>query len=117
MCKAIKVVISVVLFTLISGCTSLNELKTSRSGTAEWDFDHNVQFRQTKLAEKKFQLEVVPNNNVPFERLASFLIRKSYSLCGGYHYKLEMIKGIEEFNDKLAMPHYIFSSLTAKVEC
>jgi hypothetical protein len=54
---------------------------------------------------------------VPFERLASFLIRKSYSLCGNYHYKLEMIKGIEEFNDKEAMPHYIFPSLTAKVEC
>jgi len=117
MYKVIKVVIPVVFVTLISGCTSLNEFKSSRSGTAEWDFDHNVQFRQIKLTDTIFQLEVIPNNNVPFERLASFLIRKSYSLCGGYHYKLEMIKGIEEFNDKLAMPHYIFSSLTAKVEC
>lgn len=117
MYKIIKILTSAVLVTLVSGCTLLEEIKTGRDGTVEWDFDHNVQFRQITLTENQFQLEIIPNNKVPFERLASFLIRKSYSLCGSYHYKLEMIKGIEEFNDREAMPHYIFPSLTAKVEC
>lgn len=60
---------------------------------------------------------MISNNKVNFERLATFLLRKSYSLCGGYHYKIEVIQGIEDFDDKRTMPNYIFPSLIAKIEC
>lgn len=101
----------------LSGCVHLGQYTNSSNGKAQWDFDHQVQYRLTELGKKYYQLEVVPNNKVSFDRLSSFLIRKSYSICGSYKYKLEMIKGIEGYNDKLARPHYIFSSLTANVEC
>lgn len=106
--------------TLISTITSCANLETSNKNLASttlWDFDHNVQFKQTHLGFKHFQLEVIPQNKIGFESLATFLLRKSYSLCGGYHYKIEMIQGIEGFDDKRAMPNYIFPSLIAKVEC
>jgi hypothetical protein len=101
----------------VSGCANIATQEANNNGTTQWDFDHHVQFKQTKLAEQYYQLEIIPNHKVKFERLASFLIRQSYSLCGSYYYKLEMIEGIESFDDKDAMPNYIFSSLTAKVEC
>ena len=71
----------------------------------------------TKLAVNHFQLEIIPSSKVNFERLATFLLRKSYTLCGGYHYKIEMLQGIEGFDDKRAMPNYIFPSLIANVNC
>ena len=101
----------------INGCASLSTQVAINNGTARWDFDHHVQFKQIKLAEQYYQLEIIPNDNVNFGRLASFLIRKSYSLCGSYHYKLEMVQGIEGFDDKKAMPNYLLPSLIAKVEC
>jgi len=108
---------TLILSLALTGCANLDSQKANNNGAAQWDFDHHVQFRQTQSANKHFQLEVIPNNKVSFERLATFLIRKSYSLCGSYHYKLEMIQGIESFDDKRAMPNYIFPSLIAKIDC
>ncbi|WP_245942609.1 hypothetical protein [Candidatus Colwellia aromaticivorans] len=105
------------LFSAITSCTNLETSTNKDNSTTFWDFDHNLQFKQTKLADKHFQLEIIPNNKVNFERLATFLLRKSYRLCGGYHYKIEMIQGIEGFDDKRAMPNYIFPSLIAKIKC
>ncbi len=105
------------LFSTIISCTSLEKSVSNDGSISLWDFDHNIQFTQTKLAYKHFQLDVISNNNVGFERLATFLLRKSYSLCGGYHYKIEIIQGIESFDDKRSMPNYIFPSLIAKIEC
>jgi len=76
-----------------------------------------VQFIQTKLAKNSYQLEIIPSSKVNFERLATFLLRKSYRICQHYHYKLEIVQGIEGFDDRFAMPNYIFPSLIAKVEC
>lgn len=115
--KLIKTVILFVCFIALNGCAYLKNTETSSDRVIQWDFDHHVQYTQTKLSKQYYQLEIIPNSKVPFERLASFLIRKSYSLCGGYHYKLEMIKGIEEFNDQFVMKNYIFPSLTAKIKC
>jgi len=108
---------TLILSLALTGCANFDTVKANNNGAAQWDFDHHVQFRQTQSANKHFQLEVIPNNKVSFERLATFLIRKSYSLCGSYHYKLEMIQGIESFDDKRAMPNYIFPSLIAKIDC
>jgi hypothetical protein len=83
----------------------------------EWDFDHNIQFRHTQLSTNSYQLEIIPNNKGKFERLAAFLLRKSHIICGKYHYKIEIIRGVEGFDDKRAMPNYITPSLIAKIEC
>ena len=109
---------TVIIFSFIlSACTNLKTTNTNKNGSAQWDFDHNIQFKQTKLAKNHYQLEVVPNNKVSFERLATFLLRKSYNICQHYHYKLEIIQGVEGFDDKVAMPNYITPSLIAKIEC
>lgn len=115
--KIPKLMLYAALFSIITSCTSLESTINNDGSTSLWDFDHSIQFKQTKLAYKHFQVEVIPNNKVGFERLATFLLRKSYSLCGGYHYKIEMIQGIEGFDDKRAMPNYIFPSLIAKIKC
>lgn len=110
-------VISAMLYLTITSCANVGTKKIDNNSASQWDFDHNIQFIQSKLADKYYQLEIIPNAKVNFSRLATFMLRKSYSLCGGYHYKLEMMQGIEGFDDKRAMPNYIFPSLKAKVEC
>ena len=100
----------------LAACAGSSQVHLGQVQT-EWDFDHSIQFKQTRLAYKHFKLEVIPNDETDFERLAAFLLRKSYNLCGGYHYKMEMIQGIESFDDKRAMPNYIFPSLIAKIKC
>ena len=91
--------------------------KAETNASAQWDFDHQVQFIQTKLTKNSYQLEIIPSSKVNFERLATFLLRKYYRICQHYHYKLEIVQGIEGFDDRFAMPNYIFPSLIAKVEC
>lgn len=113
----IHLTVSLFLYFSLSACANLDTKKINNNGATQWDFDHQVQFRQTKLATNHFQLEVIPNSKVSFHYLATFLIRKSYRICGNYHYKLEMIQGIESFDDKRAMPNYIFPSLMAKIDC
>lgn len=112
-----QLLVCATLLSTITSCASVETSNKNLDCTTLWDFDHHVQFIQTPLGFKHFQLEVIPQNKVGFERLATFLLRKSYSLCGGYHYKIEMIQGIEGFDDKRAMPNYIFPSLIAKVKC
>ena len=105
----------IVFFSIsLSACT----IKDNKSETAtQWDFDHQVQFKQTQLSASSYLLEIIPNQKVRFERLSVFLIRKSFRLCQHYHYKLEIMQGIEGFDDKRAMPNYIHPSLLAKVHC
>ena len=117
MLKIIKLTAALSFCIALAACSTLETNKANNNGITQWDYDHKLQFRQSKLANKYYQLEIIPNNNVNFSRIATFLLRKSYSLCGGYHYKLEMVQGIEGFDDKRAMPNYIFPSLIAKVEC
>ena len=117
MLKIINIIIVLSFCITLFACSVFDTKKSLNSGTTQWDFDHSVQFRQTKLAINHYQLEIIPSNKVKFERLATFLLRKSYRLCGGYHYKIEMIQGIEGFDDKRAMPNYISPSLIAKIKC
>jgi len=113
--KTTSMILLFILCNSLIACSNLND-KNQKNST-QWDFDHHVQFIQTQLKKNSFQLEVIPNNNVKFKQLATFLLRKSYKLCGSYHYKIEIIQGIEGFDDKRAMPNYITPSLIAKVEC
>lgn len=103
------------LFNSIAACTTLTD--DASQSTTQWDFDHQLQFRQKLLNDRTFQLEIIRNSRVNFKTLAAFLLRKSYLVCEGYHYKLEILQGIEGFDDKRAMPNYIPRSLIAKIEC
>lgn len=113
--KTLRILTLLTGYIIISACSNFSNNKANTN--TQWDFDHNVQFTQTKLANNTYQLEIIPNGKVNFERLATFLLRKSYSLCQQYHYQLEIIQGIESFDDRFAMPNYVFPSLIAKVRC
>ena len=115
-----NVILSLILFTTfssITSCANINTKKIEHSDGVQWDFDHQVQFIQTTLAEHYYQLEMIPNSRVGFGQLSAFLLRRSYDLCGSYHYKIEMMKGIENIDDKRFTPNYISPSLMANVEC
>ena len=101
----------------LSACGANNTQTALNNGATQWDFDHNLQFRYTKLSTIAYQLEIIPNGRVKFDRLAAFLLRKSFIICASYYYKIQIIQGIEGFDDKRAMPNYITPSLIAKVEC
>ncbi|MFT5759302.1 MAG: hypothetical protein ACI9LM_004059 [Alteromonadaceae bacterium] len=98
---------------LLSSCTTLNRADNN----SRWDFDHDLQFKETKLADNKYHLEIIPKNKTYFSQLATFLMRHSYQLCGQYGYNLEILDGVEGFNDRAGLPHLIQSSLSANVEC
>ena len=115
--KTTRFLVSLMVYTSITACANRVTKQADLNGAVQWDFDHRVQFIQTKLKNNKYQLEIIPRNKTGFEQLSMFLLRKSYSLCGSYHYKIEMIQGIEDFDDKRVMPNYITPSLIAKVAC
>jgi hypothetical protein len=117
MLKIINVVTTLLFCLTLSACSVLDTKTSFNGGAAQWDFDHSVQFRQMKLPPNYYQLEIIPNNKVNFERLAVFLLRKSHEICGSYRYKVEIIRGVEDFDDKRVMPNYITPSLIAKLEC
>lgn len=105
--KTPKILILLIATVSIAACASSTTRQADSNSAAQWDFDHHLQFIKTPLNKNTFQLEVIRNNNVGFKQMAAFLLRKSYLVCEGYHYKLEIIQGIEGFDDKRAMPNYI----------
>jgi len=108
-----RVFLVIVLTIFLSACSNLNRT----DGNSQWDFDHNLQFKEKKLSDSKYHLEIIPKNDTYFGQLATFLVRRSYEICGQYGYTLEILKGVEGFNDRVGLPHLIQSSLSANVEC
>ena len=109
------VLVFVVINAVTIACSSL--AKKPAKTDYQWDFDHNVQFKQTQLNHHNFQLEVIANNTVKFNHLSAFLLRRSYVICGEYGYKLKMIKGVESIDYQRASPNLIKSNLVARLEC
>lgn len=101
---------------LLSSCAGPSQVVLGQA-QSEWDFDHQLQFKKTQFDDSHYQLEVIPNNKVSFERLSAFLLRRSYLICGMYGYKLELITGVESFDYPRASPNLIMPNLTAKLEC
>lgn len=101
----------------ISSCATKEGTQVLGQVKSEWDFDHQVQFKKTKFDDNNYQLEVIPNNNVSFERLSAFLLRRGYQICGTYGYKLQLITGVESFDHFRASPNMIMPNLKAKLEC
>ncbi|WP_440876110.1 hypothetical protein [Thalassotalea sp. PLHSN55] len=110
-CQRVMCIIAIPL--LLASCA---QIETS-NGEPQWDFDHQVQFRQTKLSDNSYHLAVVPKSKTPFSRLATFLLRRSKDICLNYGYKIEILQGVQGFNDRQGSPNYIWGSLEANIEC
>lgn len=113
----LMVIIPLITLLSITSCAQSEKNFPLGQASSEWDFDHNLQFKKTKFDDRNYQLEVIPNSKVNFERLSVFLLRRSYLICQGYGYKLELIKGVESFDHFRASPNLIMPNLTAKLEC
>ena len=98
---------------LLSSCAKL----TPTEEQAQWDFDHNIQFKQTKLADEHYHITVRATDKTQFSTLATFLMRRSLQLCQSYGFKIEVLAGVETFNHQLESPNKLMRSLSANVEC
>jgi len=114
--RVLKGAFFVLATSLLSACAGPAVLESGQTKSA-WDFDHHLQFKKTKFDDNNYQLEVIPNNKVSFERLSAFLLRRGYLICGTYGYKLEILTGVESFDYPRASPNLIMPNLTAKLEC
>ncbi|SEL81904.1 hypothetical protein SAMN05216262_1242 [Colwellia chukchiensis] len=110
----IKKITCLLLATLISACASNTPTK---NGASQWDFDHRVQFKQTALEDGKHHLQVIAKQDTEFSKLATFLMRQSLRICQSYGFKIEVLAGVERFDDKLSFPNMIMPSLSANIEC
>jgi hypothetical protein len=97
----------------LSACSNID----TENGAPQWDFDHNIQFEQTKLSENKYHLQVNPKSDTHFGELATFMMRQSYEICGSYGYTIEVLRGVERFDDRKFSPNLIMPSLSANIEC
>jgi len=107
----------IVVCLLLSACANDPNANPQGSTGSQWDFDHQLQYKKTKLSDSNYQLEVIANQSVSFERLSAFLLRRGYLICGQYGYKLELITGVESFDSPRASPNLITPNLKAKLEC
>ncbi|MDO6427210.1 hypothetical protein Q4489_09310 [Thalassotalea sp. 1_MG-2023] len=98
------------LLITLSGCASTQS-------NSQFDFDHGVHFEQSTLDDGRVNIVVRAQEKIPFNRLATFLVRKSLDVCKSYGFKIEILRGVEEYDDRLAHPNYILPSLAANVEC
>ena len=113
-----KVVIQLMLvFLLLVNLLSCAQSPSTNEKEVNWDFDHQVQYEKIQLAENQYHLVIRSNGKTPFAKLATFLLRKSYQLCGHYGFNLETLEGIEGYNDRLAFPHLLMGSLAANLTC
>lgn len=112
----LKGLLFVLVTSLLSACAAPSTVVLGQA-QSEWNFDHQLQFKETKFDDNNYQLEIIPNNKVSFERLSAFLLRRGYLICGSYGYKLELITGVESFDYPRASPNFIMPNLTAKLEC
>ena len=109
-----KKIYYLILASALTACSNHIEVP---NGASQWDFDHQVQFKQTNLSAGKYHLQVIAKPDVEFSRLATFLMRRSLRICQGYGFKIEVLSGVEGFDDKLSFPNMIMPSLSANIDC
>ena len=95
---------------ILTGCTNLKK-------DSNYDFDHQLQFKQQKSESGGFHIQVNATRNTSFEQLSSFLFRHAYKLCGSYGFTMEVLNGVEGVDDREISPSYIQPSLIANLTC
>jgi|GEM_PF-633966 len=113
----IQLVCFIWIYLTLTGCAIEPNANPELTEGSQWDFDHQLQYKQTRLSANTYQLKVLPSNKVSFEQQSAFLLRRAYLICGNYGYKLELLKGIESFDHQRASPNLILANLTAKLDC
>jgi len=108
-----KTIIIVCCFLFLSACATT----PIKNGQAQWDFDHHVQFKQSRISDNQYYLVVNATTKADFSVLATFLMRRSLQLCKSYGFKIEVLAGVETYNHKLESPNMLMASLAANVEC
>lgn len=103
------------IFILVTSSCSSNLTTTNEK--SQWDFDHKVQFKQTDLKGGKHHIQVITKQDTEFSMLATFLMRRALRICKSYGFKIEVLEGVERFDDKLSFPNMIMPSLSANIEC
>mgnify|MGYP006939814707 CR=1 FL=1 len=112
-----KRVFIILVCCVLTSCANEPSVNPKLTESSQWDFDHQLQYKQTRLSVSTYQLNVLSSNKVSFERQSAFLLRRAYIICGNYGYQLELLKGIESFDHQRASPNLILANLTAKLDC
>lgn len=100
----------------MSACSQTKSAKVA----SEWDFDHHVRFEQKILNSNDTNSYLVVVQRDPkthFAQLSMFLLRHAKTICKGHGYKIEILEGVEDFDDHRIAQSYIQPSLKAKIEC
>ena len=108
---------TVICYLIFFGFFAINSAQATDKQQWQWDFDHKVSYKKTSLKNNQYLLEIMPKIKTTFNIMATFMIRKSYQLCHHQYYTLEILKGVQTFNDVQGAPNRIMSSLKAKITC
>ena len=114
---SVIMVLVITLSFVLSSCAIKSDHVLQSTGGSQWDFDHQVQYKQTQIAENSYQLEVISGHRVKFETLSAFLLRRGYLICGNYGYKIEVLNGVQSYDHFKASPNLIMPNLSAKLDC
>lgn len=98
---------------MLLGCTG----SVVASEESIWDFDHQLHYIQKQIGEGSYQLTVRRNDKADFDRLSVFVLRHSVALCKKDNPSIELIEGVELFDDRRRMPNYIFPPLKVNIHC
>ncbi|WP_206485009.1 hypothetical protein [Thalassotalea sp. G2M2-11] len=96
------------LFSVVTSAAEVEKL---------YDFDHQLHYKQQRISDVEYHIEVLTDENRRFNRLATFLLRHAYHLCQSYQFNLQILDGIEQFDDRRISPNYIQPSLSANLVC
>ncbi len=108
-----RIIILFLLSLFLLSCAKL----APKNGQPQWDFDHNIQFKQTQLADNRYHISVRATDKTQFATLATFLMRYSLRLCQSYGFKIEVLAGVESYNHQFESPNRLVNSLSANIEC
>lgn len=109
--------ILIVFMLCMTGCAHILDGESEVSEGKIWDFDHQVQFEQHKISDNNYSLIVRSTNRTRFSTLSAFLVRQSFQICKTYGFKIEIVDGIETYNDEKYIKSFIPASLEANIEC
>jgi len=104
---------SISILVFLSACANVK----TPNGDLQWDFDHNIRFKETQIADNEYYLQVIPKQDTKFSKLATFILRRSFELCKSYGFKMEVLKGVQTFDEKVVFQSQIMDSLSANIQC